>query len=308
MVEKKFEKNKSLLFGTILFLVFGFIALIVLFMGFTAVLPSFMGQCVAVVDIDTPIMTETIPDSLFAPGTPGSEDYAAIFKSLEAREDVAAVVIVFNSPGGSVVATREIYEPVSEMEKPTVSYFREVAASGAYYIASGTDYIVSDPNAITGSIGVIATFADMSGLLKKVGVNITAVTSGPHKDIGSEFRPMDEAEQNITQALIAEIFSEFKGVVLKHRGLKLNTALMNQTFDGRILSGRQAKTAGLVDELGNKQDAITKAADLANLSYDTYDDIRICRIETKGGEASLLNVETFFNLLNKNSGFKVSYE
>jgi protease-4 len=308
MVHKKFEKNKSLLIGTILFLVLGFIALIILFMGFTAMLPSFMGQCVAVVDIDKPIMTETIPETLFAPGVPGSEDYAAVIRSLDSREDVAAVVIVFNSPGGSVVATREVYEPVAEMEKPTVSYFREVAASGAYYIASSTDYIVSEPNALTGSIGVVATFADLSGLLDQLGINVTSVTSGPHKDIGSGFRPMDEEEQNITQALVEEIYTEFKGVVFEHRGSKLNAALMNQTFDGRILSGRQAKEAGLVDQTGNKRDAIMKAADLANISYDSFDDIRVCRVETVGGEAALLNVETLFHMLKTDSGIKLSYK
>lgn len=307
-MRQNFEKNKSLLLGTVLFLVIGFIALIVLFIGFTALVPSFMGPCVAVVNIDTEIMAQGTPDSLFAEGLPGSEDYAAIFRSLDAREDVGAVVIVFNSPGGSVVATREIYEPVNEMQKPTVSYFREVAASGAYYIASGTDYIISDPNAITGSIGVIATFADMSGLLDQLGINVTAITSGPHKDIGSPTREMTEEEYNITKALVEEIFAEFKQVVVDGRGKKLDQNLFTQALDGRILTGRQAKKIGLVDEIGNKRDAIQKAADLANIPYGTFADIRVCNIETHGDGAKLISAETLFQLLNHGQQTTVSYK
>jgi ClpP class serine protease len=119
---------------------------------------------------------------------------------------------------------------------------------------------------------------------------------------------MDEEEKNITSALVQEIFAEFKQVIIDHRGNKLNYATINQTFDGRIMSGRQAKEAGLVDQLGNKRDAIYKAADLANLSYDTYDDIRICRVEMSGGEASLLNVESFFSLISQKQPIQLSYQ
>jgi protease-4 len=304
----KFEKKKSLLYGTILLLIAGFIVLLILFAGFSAMLPSFMGRCVAVVDVDMPLTIEGAPSSLFSQGYAGSEELAAQFESLDKRPDVGAVVIVFNSPGGSVVATREVYSAVKRMDKPTVSYFREVAASGAYYVAAGTDHIVSDPDALTGSIGVVATFAEMSGLLEELGVNITTVTSGPHKDIGSFSRPMSEAEYNITKALIEEVFLEFKQIITDNRGSKLDAVLFNKTLDGRILSGRQANAAGLVDETGSKRDAIMKAADLANISYTKYSDIRICPSTNQRRDSSLLSAESLFSLLNKYQGMKISYE
>jgi protease-4 len=305
---KRFEKDKRLLLGTILFLILGFIVLIAVFVGFAALLPTVAGKCVAVVNIDVPITIEGAPTTLFSPGYLGSEEYAEIFETLDTRDDVGAVVIVFNSPGGSVVATREIYSAVNEMDKPTVSYFREVAASGAYYVAAGTDYIVSDPDALTGSIGVVATFADMSGLLDQLGINVTSITSGKHKDIGSPTRPLTEEEYNITVALIDEIFVEFKQIVIDNRGAKLDPVLFAKALDGRILSGRQAKTIGLVDETGNKKDAIMKAASLANISYTTYDDIRVCKVSSNPEDAGLFSAQSFFNILNQNSGMKISYK
>jgi len=301
------EKNRSLLFSTVMLLVLGFVALIILFIGFTAILPSFMGKCVAVVDVDVPLSIDGEPTTLFTEGYLGSEGFANTFTSLDKRDDVGAVVLVFNSPGGSVVATREIYSAVKGMKKPKVSYFREMAASGAYYIASGTDYIISDPDALTGSIGVVTTFTDMSGLLEKIGVNVTSVTSGPHKDIGSSTRPMTEEEYNITKALIDEIFTEFKGIVTQNRAGKLDSTLFVQVLDGRVLSGRQAQKVGLVDETGSKRDAIMKAADLANISYTSYEDIRICKVATHGESAGVISAESLFHLLSSFEGAKVSY-
>lgn len=306
--KRKFEKSKSLLYGTILLLIIGFIALIILFIGFTSLLPSLMGRCVAVVNVDVPLTIEGAPTTLFSQGYPGSEELATVFQSLDKRDDVGAVVIVFNSPGGSVVATREVYSSVKKMNKPTVSYFREVAASGAYYIAAGTDHIISDPDALTGSIGVVATFTDMSGLLDQLGVNVTTVVSGTHKDIGSPTRPMTSEEYNITYALVQEIFTEFKQVIVDNRGNKLDSVLFQKVLDGRILSGRQAKTVGLVDETGTKRDAVLKAADLANISYETYDDIRVCSVSTAREDVGLLSAQSLYHLLNGYSGMKVSYK
>ena len=308
---KRFVKtnNRSSLYGTALLLVAAFIVLILLFIGFTALLPSLMGRCVAVVNVDMPISIEGQPSTLFSSGYAGSEQVASVVESLNARDDVGAVVFVFNSPGGSVVATREIYSTVKSLNKPKVSYFREMAASGAYYIASGTDYIVSDPDAITGSIGVVATFTDMSGLLDKLGVNITEVTSGPHKDIGSSSRPMTDEEHTIVRALIEEVFAEFKDTVVKNRGTKLDSALFAEVLDGRIISGRQAKAVGLVDATGSKRDAIIKAADMANISYNGVDDIRICEVPTSTEQGGLFGADALFRALNLNAGFpKINYQ
>ncbi len=304
------RKNKSsLILGTGLLLAIVFLAVVVLFFIFSAFSTSLVGQCVAVVDISTPLTVEGMPTTIFDNGYLGSEELAEAIEGVNDRDDVGAVVFVFNSPGGSVVATREIYNAVDELDKPSVSYFREVAASGAYYVASGTDYIISDPDALTGSIGVIATVTSMSGLFEKLGVNVTAITSGKHKDIGSSFRNMTIEEQQIMQALVDEIYEEFKGVVMTNRKGKLNMGLFNNITDGRILSGRQAEKAGLVDEIGTKKDAIMKAAELANISYTEYDDIRVCYVDTMPTEGGLFSAESMLKNLGVASQVpKVSYQ
>ena len=284
-------KNRLIL-GTGLLLIAVFLAIVALFFVFSAFSTSLVGQCVAVVDINVPLTIEGVPPSLFDEGMPSSEDYANVIHGLNERDDVGAVVFVFNSPGGSVVATREIYDAVKELDKPSVSYFREVAASGAYYVASGTDYIVSDPNAITGSIGAIATVASMSGLLEKLGVNVTSITSGPHKDIGSSFRNVTEEERVILQDLIDEVYQEFRTVVIENRRAALDVDRFNEVADGRILSGRQAKEAGLVDQLGSKKDAIMKAAELAGIQAESVDDVRVCKVSIGAAQGGLFSMET----------------
>ena len=297
--QRKFEKQEGKapqILRTALLLAAVFVVLIIVFIAATSLLPSFMGRCVAVVHIDTELTTQGDPATLLSAGNPGSGDLARIITDLDKRDDVGAVLFVFDSPGGSVVATHEIYDAVKAMKKPRVSYFREMAASGAYYVASGTDYIISDPDAITGSIGVIATFTDMSGLLEKVGVNITSVTSGVHKDIGSPSRPMTDEERNITYSIVSEVFQEFKQIVLQNRGSRLDSALIAGVLDGRILSGSQAVKVGLVDRTGTEEDAIKKAADLAGISYTDPSEIRICEVPTRGQDAGLLGSLSWFRL------------
>jgi protease-4 len=298
-MEPSFEPRKRLarpvggvIIGTGLLLILAFFVLIVLFFVISAFTPSVVGQCVAVVEINQELSVEGAAPSVFSNGIPSSEDIATTIGSINGRDDIGAVVIVMNSGGGSVVATTEIYDAVKELDKPSVAYFREVAASGAYYVATGTDYIISDPNAITGSIGVITTFAEMSGLFEKVGINITTVKSGEFKDIGSPNREVTDAELEILQGINEEVYNEFKSIVLENRGSKLDMSKFANATDGRIMTGRQAISYGLVDELGNKQDAIMKAAELAGMEPQSIDDVRICAIPTTGTETSMFSLES----------------
>jgi protease-4 len=160
-------------------LIGAFVVVIIVFFAFSSFSQSLVGKCVGVVTIDQEIATSGTPASLFSPGSPGSEEIADSIRQINQRPDVGAVVFVMNSPGGSVVATREIYDSVKSINKPKVAYFREVSASGSYYISTAADYIVSDPDAITGSIGVIATFTQMGGLFDKLGINTTSIRSQP---------------------------------------------------------------------------------------------------------------------------------
>jgi protease-4 len=296
-----------LLLGTALVLIVVFVAVVLLFFGFSSLVPSLTGRCVAVVNIDSELTVEGVQPTLFSAGMPGSEEISDSIRALDKREDVGAVLLVINSPGGSVVATREIYESVKGLDKPKVAYLREVAASGGYYVAAGTDYIVSDPDALTGSIGVIATTMDLSGLLGTLGVNVTAVTSGPHKDMGSSFRNMTPEERQIFQDVVDEIYSEFRGVVLENRRGRLDLDKFNEVSDGRILTGRQAARAGLVDRTGSKRDALLKAAELAGIDAASADDVRLCEVSTAGQEPGLFSAEALLGRLESKAGVALGY-
>lgn len=299
------KKNNIPLYGVVLLLAVGFFVLVGLVFIFAGTTSFGMDKCVGVIEINGEITTQSMPSSLFAEGIPGSEDIAQEIKSLKHRDEIGALVIVMNSPGGSVVGSREIYDSIKEMNKTSVAYFREVAASGGYYISTATDYIVSDPDALTGSIGVIMTTVEMSGLFEKIGVNITNIVSGKHKDIGSPDKPMTEEEYAILYSLIEDTYSDFKSKVIEGRKGKLDMTQFENITDGRVLSGRQAKEVGLVDLLGTKEDAIKKAAELAGINAE---EPRICKIKAVPyeGTGSPFGMETLLTKVLSNLDGKIS--
>ncbi len=184
-----------------------------------------------------------------------------------ANPSVKAIVLRINSPGGGVSPSQEIYEEVMRTrqvdQKPVVASMGSLAASGGYYVASAADVIVANPGSITGSIGVLIQVPNISGLLQKIGVKSVVVKSGQHKDLASITREMTDAERQILQGLMDDVHSQFIDVVAKAR--KLDRKKVEALADGRIFTGREAKSLGLVDQLGNLQDAIDRAAALAGL-------------------------------------------
>ncbi len=218
--------------------------------------------CIAVIPIEGPISTVGIKPSLFEEGVPSSRDIAEAIEKADEDPNVKAILLEINSPGGSVVATKEIWQAVKKAKKPVVAYLREVAASGGYYVASAADYIVADEDTLTGSIGVIATFTSLEGLFEKLGVKVNVIKAGKYKDIGSPFRDMTEEERALLQAMINETYQEFLSVIEEGRGEKLSPS-WKAYADGRILSGRQAYRIGFVDALGSLEDAVEKAKELA---------------------------------------------
>ncbi len=185
----------------------------------------------------------------------------------EADEDpsVAAVLLDIDSSGGEIVATKQIVYEVAGMKKPVVAYVGGVGASGAYYVAAASDYIVSDADSITGSIGVISTVPNIEGLLEKLGIKMETIKEGKFKDIASPFDELEPEERLILQAIIRGAFERFKNDILTFRAGKINEQGFMKIADGRILSGEQAFNQGLVDALGTRQDAIDKAAELAGI-------------------------------------------
>ncbi len=222
-------------------------------------------SCVGVVDVSGEIATQDNSGGIFSQGSAGSGTIAQEIKDADADGNVKAILVTIDSPGGSVVATQEIYDALEKSKKPKVAYFGETAASGGYYVGVATDYIVSEPAALTGSIGVRATVEDLSPLFEKIGYNTTTFKSGEFKDMGDPSRPMTDGEKAIFQGIVDEIFQDFKAAVMKHRGDKINNAEIGQIFDARVMTGRQALGYGLVDALGNKDDALSKAAELGGM-------------------------------------------
>ncbi len=185
------------------------------------------------------------------------------------RDDqgVKAIVLRIDSPGGGVGPSQEIYREVikikSENKKKVVTSMGSVAASGGYYIASASDLIVANPGTITGSIGVLMEFTNIEELFKKIGIKGVVLKSGEHKDIGSPFREMTPEEKRLIQSVIDNVHQQFIQAVAD--GRKMDRSKVAQVADGRILTGEQAKQLGLVDQLGNLQDAIDTAARLAGI-------------------------------------------
>ncbi|MDO8625497.1 MAG: signal peptide peptidase SppA [Candidatus Diapherotrites archaeon] len=185
----------------------------------------------------------------------------------KADEDVhiRAIVLDIDSPGGTIVSTKQVVAQIRDTKKPIVSYIGEEGASGAYYAAAATDYIVADEDSITASIGVISLFPDVNGLLDKLGIKMNILTEGKNKAIGNPFEDLKPEHRAMLQQLLFDAFSHFKRDIREFRGDKLDPARFEQIADGRVLSGTQALAAGLVDELGTKKRAIQKAADLAGI-------------------------------------------
>jgi protease-4 len=180
------------------------------------------------------------------------------------QSDVKALVIRVNSPGGGVGAAQEIFRELEKItDKKVVVSMGSVAASGGYYISLGAKRIFANPGTITGSIGVIMEFSSLKGLLEKIGLESYTIKSGKYKDVGSPFRKMTAEDQELLQGVVEDIHNQFVEVVASRRDLPLEKA--KEIADGRILTGRQAKELGLIDELGNLQDAIDAAAKMAGI-------------------------------------------
>ena len=178
---------------------------------------------------------------------------------------IKGIVLRVDSPGGGVGPSQEIYEEIKKTVavKPVVVSMGSVAASGGYYVSAPVNRIFANPGTITGSIGVIMEFTNVQELFGKIGLKNQVIKSGEHKDIGSPVRPMTDSDRQILQSLIDDTQQQFVAAVAE--GRKMSVADVVPLADGRVFTGRQALAVGLVDELGNLQDAISAAARMAGI-------------------------------------------
>jgi len=181
-------------------------------------------------------------------------------------DHVRAVVLRVESPGGGVTPSQEIYRELTRLreKKPVIASLGGVAASGGYYIASACSTIVANPGTITGSIGVIMETVNVQGLLEKLGVKGVVIKAGTYKDLGSPLRDMSPEERQILGTMLNDVHKQFIAAVAT--GRHMDEAKIQTLADGRVYSGEQALRLGLVDQLGNFQDAITLAAEQAGIT------------------------------------------
>lgn len=213
-------------------------------------------------------------------GQMGGDKIAEELRKIRENDDVKAVVLRVNSPGGSGLASEVMWREIQKVKqagKPIVVSMGNLAASGGYYISCSADYIFAQPTTLTGSIGVFGMFPNLQGLVTdKIGLTVDTVCTNAHADFGSTMRPVTEMEYNYVQQSIEDFYDTFLTRVFDGRKGKgaeghvlSEKALVDSIGQGRVWAGADAIEIGLVDELGGLNDAVKKAVALANLS-DNY--------------------------------------
>jgi len=220
-----------------------------------------LGSAVAVVDIKGVIAGEGGPRGM---GVAYADNVLQDLDAAVSEPAVGAIVLDINSPGGGVVASDAIYRAVLESPKPVVASMDEMAASGGYYVACAAETIVALPGTLTGSIGVIIQFTNFEELFAKLGVDKQVIKTGRYKDVGSSHRSLTRDEIGLFESIIEESFDDFVDIVVRGRGLE--EGRVRELATGQVYTGRQALEVGLVDELGDLDDAIAEAAELAGIS------------------------------------------
>ncbi|HVN22673.1 MAG TPA: signal peptide peptidase SppA [Syntrophorhabdales bacterium] len=202
------------------------------------------------------------------PGT--VQEVVAQLRKAEKDDEIKAVLLEVNSPGGSITASDILYHEIMAFKERTkakiVAGLMDVATSGGYYISLPADRIVAHPTTITGSVGVIFVNPKVMGLMDKLGVAVEVNKSGKEKDIGSPFRPSTPEEQKIFQELIDRMAKRFLDLVAKHR--MMDQTLLSSVSTARIYSAEEALRLKLVDRVGYMSDAIAEAKDMSGLSKD----------------------------------------
>jgi protease-4 len=196
----------------------------------------------------------------------GRAKVIAALKEAE-RKKARAVVLRVNSPGGSVAACQEIFSSVARLKGkgiPVVASMGDVAASGGVYISMAANEVIANAGTVTGSIGVIIRGSDLSHLYDKLGISPKVVKSGPHKDMLATYRSFSKDEESLLQDVINDTHAQFVEAVARSRNRP--QADIEYIADGRILTGRQALEAGLIDGLGDLEHAIGRATALAGIA------------------------------------------
>ncbi len=192
-------------------------------------------------------------DSYLGQATLSSETIVGFIEEAEDNEKIEAILLEINSPGGSAVASDEIAEAVKKAGKPVLAVIRETGASGGYWVASAADHVIANRMAVTGSIGVISSYLEFSGLMEEYGVGYERLVAGERKDIGTSFRKLEEEEKAILQKKINRIHDFFIEEIARNR--KIDEEKVRQLATGEFYLGVEALQLGLIDQLGGRETA-----------------------------------------------------
>ncbi len=216
---------------------------------------------VAVIPIDGMITYDGIHS--FFQDSVAASDVIAKIESANEDSSIVGIILEINSPGGTVVASKDIALAVEVSEKPVVAFIQEVGASGAYWIATSSDYIIADPLSVTGSIAAVGSYLDFSGLLDEYGITYNRLVTGEYKDILNPYKELTADEENLVMERMEIIHDYFVSEVASNRGLEED--YVADLADGAYYIGIQALELGLVDELGNKAQAEEVIKELAGV-------------------------------------------
>ncbi len=228
---------------------------------------------IGIIKIDSAISYTSESRDIFMPQGRGTVFWLEQLNYAATNENIKALIIQVNSPGGTVGASQELNAAVKRVQatgKPVITSIADMSASGGYYATVSSDRIFANPGSLVGSIGVIIQGMDFSSVLSKIGIKSQSITSGKNKDILSPYKEMSTEQRKLLQDLVDNTYHQFLMEVVN--GRKKSEAVIRPLADGSIFSGDQAVKNGLIDELGNFYDVVayTKSTydlDDAELEY-----------------------------------------
>ena len=228
---------------------------------------------IAIVYAAGPIIGGESKSGILGEQSVGSDTIVKAIRTAEKDEQVVATVLRVDSPGGSAIASDQIWRAIVDAEKPVVASMGDVAASGGYYISMGCDKILAEPETITGSIGVVGGKLALDGLYGKIGMNVETISRGKNSGMFSSLAKFTDSERGAWTKMMTETYLQF--VTKAALGRDMTVDKMESLAGGRLWTGRQAQKNGLVDQLGSLDDAVRTAKKLAGLDEGEKTDLLI---------------------------------
>ena len=293
-VESVFSRVKTIfaLLGGAFVLFFGLFFLIFILLAFGIDSDYEHKGKVALIKINGELVTEGSNSIFDGAGVVSSSEIVSYIREAKNDSKIKAVLLEINSPGGSAVASDEIASAIRDLNKPTISYIREVGASGAYWVASSTDYIFANKASVVGSIGVYASWLDFSKIIDDFNIKYQRFVAGESKDFGSPYRRVTVEEAQRFQKQLNELHETFIEVVAK--GRKLDSSYVKKYADGFIMTGKEAVEKRFVDELGGRKEAVAYLEKKIGVKLDV--------VEYARGATLLELLSSFSTNFSKNIG------